>query len=238
MLGIVANIMVAWWLAIRTAQIYSISVSPSVNIRSEGQPTYVSSFQTTVSYRPGLHVLSIGRLGSQRDPFDHEIARRIAVRLAADDQQRNVAWMMGAGNIVMPRPVWPSWMPLPPDDDSKYEFWEGRATGWPMLSLSSLVYVPAGELLPRASFQIPAQPKSGTVSGSRQINFLPMRPIPLGFTVNSLLFAIPFTIPPILAALYRRRNRFRAGHCKSCGYSLAGLPPNTPCPECNSSPPN
>lgn len=63
----------------------------------------------------------------------------------------------------------------------------------------------------------------------------PIRPLWIGFTVNSGfyaalwygLYSIPVTI--------RRRLRVRRGLCPSCAYDMRGLV-NTPCPECGLAP--
>ncbi len=61
---------------------------------------------------------------------------------------------------------------------------------------------------------------------------VPLRPIPLGFTLDTLFYAA------ILAALFlapsrlRRSLRLRRGLCPACAYNLVGLTPGTACPEC------
>lgn len=55
-------------------------------------------------------------------------------------------------------------------------------------------------------------------------------PLPLGATVNSLLYACPFLVLAFLPTL-RRSLRLRGGHCPRCNYDLrANLPSG--CPEC------
>jgi hypothetical protein len=46
-------------------------------------------------------------------------------------------------------------------------------------------------------------------------------------------FAIPlalFSLPPLIVWAATRRHK--PGHCRHCGYSRAGIPATTPCPEC------
>lgn len=63
----------------------------------------------------------------------------------------------------------------------------------------------------------------------RDWSVLPLFPIPLGFTINTLFYAtILFTSLFGLTAA-RRYRRSRRGLCRDCAYDLAGL---TRCPEC------
>ena len=231
--GILTNIAVAWWLALRPAQNYSAGTSASANIRPAGKPIYVSIFPSEFRYRIGAQSIAVSSHPTEKHFINREIATRIATDFEATEKRRTTPWVMGAGDVIMPPLLWPTWMPNPPDDDSEYSYWEGRATGWPFLSLSSLVFTPAGELLPRTSWQLRIQPPPHKNLNDPSGGTIPLRPIPLGFAANSLLFALPFALVPLTFALFRRMKRHRTGHCKACGYSLAGLPPQTPCPECN-----
>jgi hypothetical protein len=61
---------------------------------------------------------------------------------------------------------------------------------------------------------------------------LPLRPLPLGFALNTLLYAAVLLGLVECLALTRRQVRRAKGRCPSCAYDRAGLTNNAPCPEC------
>ena len=64
---------------------------------------------------------------------------------------------------------------------------------------------------------------------------LPYRPLWRGVLTNSALYALAWSVLIMLVLVpkaWRRARRHRTGCCVSCGYSLAGLAANAPCPEC------
>lgn len=61
---------------------------------------------------------------------------------------------------------------------------------------------------------------------------LPLRPIWLGLTLNTLLLSLFWWTGLSCVARWRRRRARRRGVCYECRYDLKGLPPGAPCPEC------
>jgi hypothetical protein len=83
-----------------------------------------------------------------------------------------------------------------------------------------------------AKTPLPAKAKDHFVAPASMQRLLPVRPIPLGFAVNtgayaSLCAGVLFGASG-LRRLRRQRRRAR-GRCTRCGYQLAGL---STCPEC------
>lgn len=61
---------------------------------------------------------------------------------------------------------------------------------------------------------------------------LPMSPLWPAFAADTLFFgAVVWSARTTIRAI-SRRLRIKPGHCPSCGYSLSGLAPGSPCPEC------
>ncbi|MBY0263619.1 MAG: hypothetical protein K2Q20_14835 [Phycisphaerales bacterium] len=61
---------------------------------------------------------------------------------------------------------------------------------------------------------------------------LPIRPLPLGFVVNTALYAALAWTCAVGMRTARARLRRRLGGCAQCGYSKAGLRSGAVCPEC------
>ena len=62
--------------------------------------------------------------------------------------------------------------------------------------------------------------------------FLPYRPIPIGFAVNTALYASLWALLFIAVASMRKRFRVRRHLCPHCAYDLSGTGAGMVCPEC------
>jgi hypothetical protein len=115
--------------------------------------------------------------------------------------------------------------------------------GWPCPALRSLSA--SLTLSNRRGQMIPVTISTGTWIAPRLPAWtglstaypLPLQPVWPGFAVNGMLYTAIIVAPlAATSALLRRRSR-RRGLCPRCAYNLAGLPPNSPCPECGRAPP-
>ncbi len=67
---------------------------------------------------------------------------------------------------------------------------------------------------------------------------LPLKPIPAGFAINTLFYAVILWLLFAAPFALRRRRRITRGLCSKCGYDLRGSPTQgNVCPECGASPP-
>jgi hypothetical protein len=109
--------------------------------------------------------------------------------------------------------------------------WIQDARGWPMPALWcewTNVHLDPPPFQAEGGFDLPAF--TGAVP-ENTLRALPYRPIPLGLTLDTLLFATVWSlllfIPiPLRAHLRRARNL-----CPRCAYPLSNLPPNSLCSE-------
>ena len=104
--------------------------------------------------------------------------------------------------------------------------------GWPAYSLSRTTPM---ELTPAVRFGVNQPRTPGAPLWANGVAWrLPMRPLPLGFAINTFFYAAILALPLSFFPI-RRRLRARRGRCPKCGYDLAGLAvadPAAPCPEC------
>ena len=120
-----------------------------------------------------------------------------------------------------------------------YAFGTRTSRGWPLLCLTGTV-ISEKELSP-------SQMWSTEVSGflvldkpRDSIGRWPFYPIWWGLFGNTAFYGIAWLAGVVTARRVARATRsflrFRRGNCHNCNYSLIGLPPNTPCPECGTMP--
>lgn len=64
--------------------------------------------------------------------------------------------------------------------------------------------------------------------------WLPFHPIPLGLTLNTVLYGLLWYVLIAMPRQLLRSLRHRAGKCVKCKYDLSGSEPGEPCPECGS----
>jgi len=130
----------------------------------------------------------------------------------------------------------PFWARVPPSD-TKARNLVTTVCGWPMPALLMTdeirVTPPTSNTrmvvqhLPSWAWTIPEK------LGYPQ-RWLPLRPIAVGFLVDTLFYAALFLLGVTGVRSARRWDRSRKGLCWACAYSRAGLSSGAPCPECGS----
>ncbi len=111
------------------------------------------------------------------------------------------------------------------------------AAGWPVRSTATMVSGPGraadGLVLPmswaskdRSQLAITNFPPAPAIQA-----VVPLRPLPLGTAINTLVFASP---PLAVIAFRAARTAHRRKHslCVHCGYNRSDLPREAPCSEC------
>lgn len=61
---------------------------------------------------------------------------------------------------------------------------------------------------------------------------IPIQPAPVGFAINTVVYATPFFLCSFLLIPLRRRRRIRRGMCPRCAYDRSSIPTGLSCPEC------
>jgi hypothetical protein len=135
-------------------------------------------------------------------------------------------------------PEWPSWLPDIPESEHGLAGFGGRAAGWPILTMRSLLTVDAQSRKPNWRGALRLRPAKDYFYAQPRLNIqdpeigtVPLLPIPVPFATSTAAIAAPIflllTVPPAL----RRHLRRRRGHCLRCGYDLKANYA-APCPEC------
>lgn len=105
--------------------------------------------------------------------------------------------------------------------------WPGGGTRWPGAGVANII---------ASAFAVDRGPRP---SESYVLNQptglkvpLPYHPIWPGLLADSAFFGCAWAVPLFGVPATRRALRRRRGLCPRCAYSLCGLAPGTPCPEC------
>lgn len=115
-----------------------------------------------------------------------------------------------------------------------------RDAGWPLKSLRSVVYTTGRDGVMATKRHLPWRVILGRGVNTSDLpawlhaypqRRLPLVPMPVGFVVNTLLYALGAWV--VWAGILRyRRARLPYPTCARCGYNLTGLAPGGACPEC------
>ena len=108
----------------------------------------------------------------------------------------------------------PHWTAIPPDDGS-FTRADTGATGWPMRCLASEAFFSSDSqigIVYRWNLDLGANAQGAIL--------LPLRPLPVGFVINTLVYAAMWYVVFQLVGRARSQVRRHYGHCPKCGYDL------------------
>lgn len=112
-------------------------------------------------------------------------------------------------------------------------WWCVEARGFPFPALWGAFESPigGGRAVVHSGILAPDTLRRTGVPAISSVVALPLQPIWAGLLVNSGIYAAVWWMVLATPSL-RRAIRLRRHHCPACNYSLAGLKPHAPCPEC------
>ena len=135
---------------------------------------------------------------------------------------------------VVPVPCWSRTSTPPIESEYEAPGVIEDARGWPMRSMVWYLVRRKGDAPERHLWSFDLGGMQGPIGLPRA---LPLRPIPVGFVVNSLLYATCLWLMMTTPVHLRRFIRLKRGHCSICGYDLRGSSGGggEVCPECGGS---
>jgi hypothetical protein len=160
-------------------------------------------------------------------------------------------WSVGHGLADQPGPF------APARERTRDVAWEVSA-GWPMRCVRAVrgagpeEFALPGEFvrggvaamayewpIPHATVPSHQRPMVSAWRAEWRATIVPLRPMPLGLLVNTVVFALAWFValfPLALLRPLRRRRRAKRNRCVRCGHAREGLPAGAPCPECGHNP--
>lgn len=129
----------------------------------------------------------------------------------------------------------PSWSGVhrapPIDTTGPQPLYMEDARGWPMLALRSETQVELQNVLPNRVTIDDGILVASDPASDYQRTVLPLRPIWMGFVIDTVFFAAIAFATLFGPGMLKRAARRRGGHCERCGYDLRAATGAT-CPEC------
>lgn len=161
------------------------------------------------------------------------------------------SWSVGHALPDQPGPF------APTQERTLDQAWEVSA-GWPMRCVRAMrtagptefalpgEFVRGGFAAMAVGWPMPTDPVTGHERivldpwpTSAVAAIVPLRPMPVGLLVNTVVFAVLWFVallPLVALRAVRRWRRARRNRCVACGYARDGLPAGAPCAECGCEP--